>query len=289
MGPRCPSGGSPPRAWRAAGLSFGGSPVVRFTSTCVESRHGRRVRRAEPPVHLHVRGEQAALDVSVELRIGSPPRAWRAELYIINGQEVFWFTSTCVESRINVMSTSSSASVHLHVRGEQTTSRSPSRGTRGSPPRAWRAGAPRQSKTAQGRFTSTCVESSPSLAAGRGLLAVHLHVRGEQAELISSSVARSGSPPRAWRAAAAGGGLARLARFTSTCVESSTTDHPPRRACTVHLHVRGEQSVLSSLRASTRGSPPRAWRAAEQEIRGRKIRRFTSTCVESRRRGTRAG
>ena len=109
--------------------------------------------------------------------------------------------------------------------------------------------------------------------------AVHPHVRGDNAALLTSARISRGSPPRA------GGQLcpSRLrhsaVRFTPTCVGTIISAcHRPILSA-VHPHVRGDNALSSPALIIAAGSPPRAWgqltRPTPIELRIR----FTPTCV----------
>ena len=152
---------------------------------------------------------------------GSPPRAWRAAATRIARGRCERFTSTCVESRPELLSVQGTCAVHLHVRGEQVALGVVLPLLHGSPPRAWRAAVGRLYQLPPRRFTSTCVESRSNGTGGPSRGTVHLHVRGEQRAWRPTTTATCGSPPRAWRAGRVQGPARCPLRFTSTCVESS--------------------------------------------------------------------
>src|SRR5690606_4388627 len=90
-------------------------------------------------------------------------------------------------------------------------------------------------------------------------IAVHPHVRGDDAAAVSRTSAVNGSPPRAWGRRAWRG--------------SRLREQP------VHPHVRGDDWARYLGLERIRGSPPRAWgRRAVDEGAGAR-RRFTPTCV----------
>ncbi len=193
--------GSPPRAWRQLSIPRSRIVLLRFTSTCVETAPFLVVRFHVFAVHLHVRGDSDGKDDVYVATLGSPPRAWRQPLGLIEWLRGLRFTSTCVETARPFRPRCVRASVHLHVRGDSASRKSPSCLVGGSPPRAWR-----QRKEA-----------------GRGSLrpAVHLHVRGDSDPLKTSDLTAIGSPPRAWRQQEALEAAKAFQRFTSTCVETA--------------------------------------------------------------------
>ncbi len=88
-----------------------------------------------------------------------------------------------------------------------------------------------------------------------------------------------GSPPRVWGRHKGLPSLARLGRFTPTCVGKTVSRTLIRHSLSVHPHVCGEDSCIASFTDSIFGSPPRVWGRRERaEIPGREIR-FTPTCV----------
>ena len=193
--------GPPPRAWRALGHGDRRAALLRTTSTCVESTHVSDKRNCEISDHLHVRGEHVATCSPNVGGCGPPPRAWRALFDQVRRDSPQRTTSTCVESTCSAGRTGSSATDHLHVRGEHG-----GRGCPGTGPR---------------RTTSTCVESTSGAWSNSTEWADHLHVRGEHARGRARLHAAHGPPPRAWRARHHHPTRGPVSRTTSTCVEST--------------------------------------------------------------------
>ena len=157
-------------------------------------------RQLEPfAVHLHVRGENAYFN-RISLKVhGSSPRAWRKSYASIITGFAKRFISTCVEKIVGREGGENGKTVHLHVRGENSTSAISCARIHGSSPRAWRkyfAACPGHFSI---RFISTCVEKITGVLANFAFLAVHLHVRGENIIRLLSTVSPTGSSPRAWR------------------------------------------------------------------------------------------
>ena len=88
---------------------------------------------------------------------------------------------------------------------------------------------------------------------------VHPHGRGEYSGNTPNSLAKDGSPPRAWGIRQRGHGVERYGRFTPTVVGNTSADWPPTYNVPVHPHGRGE--YIAGLRhgGEVSGSPPRAW------------------------------
>jgi len=110
---------------------------------------------------------------------------------------------------------------------------------------------------------------------------VHLHVRGDVECELKSDCGNAGSPPRAWRRFNRQRHFSRVARFTSTCVETFSQPPVGDAGDAVHLHVRGDVLRAAAAKEAIDGSPPRAWRRSCSESRSHHALRFTSTCVET--------
>src|SRR4051794_33185693 len=109
----------------------------------------------------------------------------------------------------------------------------------GSPPRAWGRHRTCGTDHRRGRFTPTCVGTTPHLWHGSPSRTVHPHVRGDDVAERLVDPAADGSPPRAW------------GRRPGEALTASWWS--------VHPHVRGDDADSSSQGASSIGSPPRAW------------------------------
>ena len=174
-------GGSPPRAWgRLEPLSVG-FVVGRFTPTCVGTTpiphltgpsrpvhpHVRgddcasALRVPSSPVHPHVRGDDDHAQKEADFMNGSPPRAWGRLLRALLGGLLGRFTPTCVGTTSSMPTTSVSFTVHPHMRGDDVSGASLPCETSGSPPRAWGRLVTRARPDLVGRFTPTCVGTTP--------------------------------------------------------------------------------------------------------------------------------
>ncbi len=273
--------GSPPRVWRAQQQERHQPGQHRITSTCVEGTSTVVERGCTSPDHLHVCGEHRPAMPNVVRTGGSPPRAWRARAGGPHCRPSGWITSTSVESTRTSRRTSSSASDHLHVRGEHPMTAGSDRCSPGSPPRAWRARPRPQRRSPHDRITSTCVESTDPRGPASRARPDHLHVRGEHRYSSNSRISAAGSPPRAWRALVSWCARHAIPRITSTCVESTARRRSSRGSRTDHLHVRGEHQYSPATAVRAIGSPPRAWRAHLALTPHPCHLRITSTCVES--------
>ena len=171
---------------------------------------------------------------------------------------------------------------HLHIRGEQWWYLAVSSTGSGTPPRPWRADARRARLPENPRNTSTSVESSPQLPHRHRRAPEHLHVRGEQPIRTATPPMTTGTPPRPWRAVDEAHDRLAEPRNTSTSVESSLRHQRPCPRSPEHLHVRGEQAVMTASQVSAYGTPPRPWRADRAVWPVVDDTRNTSTSVESR-------
>lgn len=175
-------------------------------------------------------------------RCGSPPLARRAASVRGTAMDGDRFTSTHAESRCGDELTGSAGAVHLRSREEQQS----------IPPVG--PGHPR-------RFASRS--------------------RGEQDDLVWTSVPGDGSPPLARRADLLGDRLGPEQRFTSARAESTPPPARSRPCWAVHLHSRGERISRYVILGFSAGSPPLARRARDVGHRGPNLERFTSARAES--------
>ena len=118
------------------------------------------------------------------------------------------------------------------------------------------------------------------IESGIAMIAVHLHVRGENFRAFIALANPRGSSPRAWRKFSGFRPAIRQCRFISTCVEKMPLRPPRRPASAVHLHVRGENVSVRWIKMNGGGSSPRAWRKYRQKRVYSVQWRFISTCVE---------
>jgi len=271
--------GSPPRAWGRRYRSPSPGLAPRFTPTCVGKTRLSRACCSDLPVHPHVRGEDGCSASRWPWGNGSPPRAWGRPLGQLHINRASRFTPTCVGKTARSWAISDTASVHPHVRGEDSSSHACCSGVTGSPPRAWgRLDNDALSRLGH-RFTPTCVGKttcpSPSFAADT----VHPHVRGEDGSPGGKYSTHIGSPPRAWGRRLNQTVLAGRFRFTPTCVGKTSWQRVLSGTCAVHPHVRGEDRRLRRSSASGIGSPPRAWGRRWGPLLAPRGNRFTPTCV----------
>ncbi len=124
-----------------------------------------------------------------------------------------------------------------------------------------------------------CVGTTPVAAGTDASHPFHPHVRGDNVALALQADGWYGSPPRAW-------GQLRLicqplsrARFTPTCVGTTTGRTWAGSVTSVHPHVRGDNSLNWFLRNALGGSPPRAWGQRRLGSAWQRRCRFTPTCV----------
>src|SRR5690606_14521974 len=146
-----------------------------------------------------------------------------------------------------------------HVRGDDAIKAGSPLEMSGSPPRAWGRRAGVCGGWWYGRFTPTCVGTTPPAPGPTRERAVHPHVRGDDYGEHNRRGAERGSPPRAWGRPAAGRGERTPGRFTPTCVGTTAGGGAPRPRSAVHPHVRGDDIIAGAILLGRLGSPPRAW------------------------------
>ena len=88
---------------------------------------------------------------------------------------------------------------HLHGHGEDIALRADSLNHTETPPRTWRRQLPGQQALAVARNTSTDVEKTEVLCLGIQVNQKHLHGRGEDVWMTSTSLTCRETPPRTWR------------------------------------------------------------------------------------------
>ncbi len=154
-------------------------PGDRFTPTCVGTMADLHFSLTPPPVHPHVRGDNASgPPVSSGFR-GSPPRAW-GQCNLGSGIErLRRFTPTCVGTIDRSRRPAGPGPVHPHVRGDNTHVTNSWYCYGGSPPRAWGQCNRLLQTICRTRFTPTCVGTMCYDLEYLGDLAVHPHVRGD--------------------------------------------------------------------------------------------------------------
>ncbi len=170
--------GSSPRAWSRPCFFGRDAFGYRFISTCVEQTPCVTQFSVYPSVHLHVRGADDTISLTIDHTSGSSPRAWSR--HPSTGMAAWYhrFISTCVEQTAARRSRPARCAVHLHVRGADGTEIGVAR--------------------ARDRFISTCVEQTRSSSRSTRWNSVHLHVRGADPESAGEQRACCGSSPRAW-------------------------------------------------------------------------------------------
>ncbi len=110
----------------------------------------------------------------------------------------------------------------------------------GSPPHAW--GQPNEEAIAedQVRFTPTCVGTTVAHRLEVIGIAVHPHMRGDNATSSPPNKSRAGSPPHAWGQHDPNNPLHREYRFTPTCVGTTLQVALCMPMPSVHPHMRGD-------------------------------------------------
>ena len=234
------SPGSPPRAWGSRFAAGGSDSASRFTPTCVGITCTGTGGAGGASVHPHVRGDHGSCCESRGLRRGSPPRAWGSLFHDDRLAGQHRFTPTCVGITSVIPSSSSSRSVHPHVRGDHSCRSQVIASSRGSPPRAWgsRGGCGYPSKLR--RFTPTCVGITAARTPTPRAAPVHPHVRGDHIAVVSDGCPCTGSPPRAWGSLVATNRQTCDGRFTPTWVGFTGRNQSANRQRAVHPHVRGD-------------------------------------------------
>ena len=177
--PAATNNGSPPRAWGILDRKIRSITILRFTPTCVGNTPCPRCGHYYPPVHPHVRGEYVRQWLAGENDFGSPPRAWGILSALKFEATANRFTPTCVGNTLRLCRRAHELTVHPHVRGESPHGGQGDLARYGSPPRAWGIHGLGCLRSAEDRFTPTCVGNTRSSRPQPRPVAVHPHVRGE--------------------------------------------------------------------------------------------------------------
>ena len=140
----------------------------------------RRTRRAalQPSVHPHGRGDNADERAALDVRRGSPPRAWGQSRHFYVAVDGLRFTPTGVGTMSSASTLTATPTVHPHGRGDNPRTPRAQSAARGSPPRAWGQYSDELALRVEERFTPT----------GVGTMRLFRVV----------TVYGDGSPPRAW-------------------------------------------------------------------------------------------
>ena len=232
--------GSPPRAWGRPGLVAGSAASVPVHPHVRGDDLALMLRLDGQLVHPHVRGDDHLSPQNICLPLGSPPRAWGRRGHAVRRTPGLRFTPTCVGTTSTAGSRPSSRTVHPHVRGDDGLALPQQIANYGSPPRAWGRPAPGRFACGAYRFTPTCVGTTAFCSSISERLAVHPHVRGDDVRHVLDERLELGSPPRAWGRLEREQVFGQGARFTPTCVGTTSTSPAPAALRTVHPHVRGD-------------------------------------------------
>ena len=255
--------GSPPRAWGQRSGRRRGWEGNRFTPTCVGTTRPGPSPGAAFSVHPHVRGDNSRSFSRPRAADGSPPRAWGQLRKAVGGLPGGRFTPTCVGTTVSAPNGATRGPVHPHVRGDNTGWPWSPAPLDGSPPRAWGQRCPGFHANGKRRFTPTCVGTTEIVAPAASQGPVHPHVRGDNGKEKFIDNTQAGSPPRAWGQRTAVVCRPFSARFTPTCVGTTTSQGKT-------THCPG-------------GSPPRAWGQRLRRPGLLQVKRFTPTCVGTTR------
>ena len=149
----------------------------------------------------------------------------------------------------------------------------------GSPPRVWGQRQTVPAKRDGGRFTPTCVGTTPSVLIICCHFSVHPHVCGDNNHSRRLSIAPPGSPPRVWGQLHPRPWPHPFRRFTPTCVRTTLAIALARLDAAVHPHVCGDNALCENNDNDSNGSPPRVWGQLSLIRPSSNPSRFTPTCV----------
>ncbi len=190
--------GSPPRVWGQLPQTAARAHIPRFTPTCVGTTCPKSLCSAYRSVHPHVCGDNSLRIALPSIFLGSPPRVW-GQLEIVGRiMGIVRFTPTCVGTTPEVARQWIDQSVHPHVCGDNVGAGVDGPLANGSPPRVWGQPDCAQRRRERGRFTPTCVGTTPSRSINWPRATVHPHVCGDNDHRTPFECRVFGSPPRVW-------------------------------------------------------------------------------------------
>ncbi len=189
--------GSSPRARGTDRQNRRNHMPLRFIPACAGNSFDLTNPTHWMPVHPRVRGEQIAAMRAFVASRGSSPRARGTVARGMRAREVHRFIPACAGNRISLTSPATPVTVHPRVRGEQYQCFGTRFAPIGSSPRARGTAAAQNCADHRARFIPACAGNRPTSASTRGSKAVHPRVRGEQILNLATSLADSGSSPRA--------------------------------------------------------------------------------------------
>ena len=145
-----------------------------------------------------------------------------------------------------VVLTGSKTAVHPHMRGDNDYVSTEIVSHIGSPPHAWGQSGIEVISLFQFRFTPTCVGTMEANMGSRRMRAVHPHMRGDNFEPLMVYQCGSGSPPHAWGQCKEKFNKLENKRFTPTCVGTIRGLDSRTTSCTVHPHMRGDNTKITN-------------------------------------------
>mgnify|MGYP000995201251 CR=1 FL=1 len=271
--------GSSPRAWgtrlppRPAGARH------RFIPTGVGNTSSIWRCSSAPAVHPHGRGEHSIVDVAVNSKHGSSPRAWGTHPAPSPRPSRRRFIPTGVGNTGKLRPMSCTTTVHPHGRGEHLNFETRRMNSDGSSPRAWGTPYPIACPRDTARFIPTGVGNTVRTHGRRPQWTVHPHGRGEHLLKATTNDIRSGSSPRAWGTRPARATLAAAGRFIPTGVGNTLRERAGGTGEPVHPHGRGEHGGAPQYSSAADGSSPRAWGTRGPRVAAEASERFIPTGV----------
>ena len=150
---------------------------------------------------------------------------------------------------------------------------------RGSSPRVWGTPVPARPALTGSRFIPTCVGNAKPVRHLAYSASVHPHVCGERWQVGHCTERRGGSSPRVWGTRTLTFTATGTTRFIPTCVGNAYHQHLSCVLLTVHPHVCGERTFLTTFIRTPSGSSPRVWGTLAMMILLKYRFRFIPTCV----------
>ncbi len=211
--------GSSPRTWGTQGRGWFLPLLLRFIPTYMGNATAPRSGRWASTVHPHVHGERPLEALAVAEGIGSSPRTWGTHVGLRQPGELHRFIPTYMGNASGVaeqvggdprfiptyMGNAQCAaqyhfktSVHPHVHGERSRSRSFARTDDGSSPRTWGTPPGPAGVSGRSRFIPTYMGNARSSSAAICHRPVHPHVHGERSAGRLTKNRTTGSSPRTW-------------------------------------------------------------------------------------------
>ena len=206
-----------------------------------------------------MRGADAVIKIDILPSSETSPHAWSRWTADKPFMSAVRNISTCVEQMTVTTLALSADRKHLHMRGADLHMARQTRTGTETSPHAWSRRMYRGRSRLTRRNISTCVEQTLPPECSKGPREKHLHMRG--ADLVSpfNLLASIETSPHAWSRFITTHHPVACIRNISTCVEQIKTRSNKFILSWKHLHMRGADTFLLTLKAAVAETSPHAW------------------------------